>query len=246
MTNERMGVTPFTSEEIGAAKNFAPRKQFSYSKSSYNGRRSGYGARRKQVRAFSQRDKQKAARRVPISTVVKVGICVFACAMVFTMKALDIPAAAEMVSGVRVAVNEESDMTEILGKLQFVEIPDVLAVFSSGSKMAVPVIAPYVSVNEETNYAEWDGAPNAQVVAAAAGEVRAIGEDTVLGQYVRIAHAGELETIYYGLETVNVEQGQPIRKQDTLGALGEEGTLRVCFLLSGAPQPPETYLNIVQ
>ncbi len=224
---QRMDTTPFTSEELGAAPR--TRQLHTFYKPNY------------------KKNTKKANPRVHVSgqLLVKIGICAVACALILSMKALNIPGTEEMVSGVRTAINEKSDLDEMLGKLEFVELPDTLEVFSSDSKLAVPVNAPNVSVEPAQKYAIWQNAPGAEVVASAAGEVRAIGEDTVMGKYVRLMHAGDLETIYYGLETINVEEGQPIKKRDTLGMLGEDGMLRLSVLLSGEPQAPDTYLDLV-
>ncbi len=224
---QRMNTTQFTTEEFDAAP------------------------RARQVRTFYKPHPRKRAKKsegrmhVSGQLLVKIGICAVACALILSMKALDIPGTEQMVSGVRTAINEESDLDEMLGKLEFVELPDTLEVFSGESKLAVPVNAPNVSVEPAEKYAIWQNAPGAEVVASAAGEVRAIGEDAILGQYVRLTHAGDLETIYYGLETINVEEGQPIKKRDTLGTLGEDGMLRLSVLLSGEPQSPDTYLDLV-
>ena len=224
---QRMDTTPFTSEELGAAPR--TRQLHTFYKPNY------------------KKNTKKANPRVHVSgqLLVKIGICAVACALILSMKALNIPGTEEMVSGVRTAINEKSDLDKMLGKLEFVELPDTLEVFSSDSKLAVPVNAPNVSVEPAQKYAIWQNAPGAEVVASAAGEVRAIGEDTVMGKYVRLMHAGDLETIYYGLETINVEEGQPIKKRDTLGMLGEDGMLRLSVLLSGEPQAPDTYLDLV-
>lgn len=223
----RMNTTPFTTEEFNAVP------------------------RARQVRTFFKPHKRRRVKRsegrIPVSgqLLVKIGICAVACALILSMKALDIPGTEQMVSGVRTAINEESDLDEMLGKLEFVQLPDTLEVFSGESKLAIPVNAPNVSIEPAEKYAIWQNAPGAEVVASAAGQVRAIGEDVILGKYVRLTHAGDLETIYYGLETINVEEGQPIKKRDTLGTLGEDGMLHLSVLLSGEPQSPDTYLDLV-
>ena len=225
MALQHMDVKPFTTEEIGASH------RARHSPTHFNKSRASHKRRR-----FPQ---------VSQSFLVKIGICAAACALILGMKALNTPTTAQVVSGVRTAINKETDIDEMLGKLQFVELPNALEVFSNDSKMVVPVNAPKAYVEPEAQYAIWEGAPNAQVIASAAGEVRAIGEDSILGKYVRLSHAGDLETIYYGLATIQVEEGQPIRKQDTLGTLGEDGTLRLSVLLAGEPQPPDTYWDLV-
>ncbi len=207
--------------------------------------------RARRLPAFSKPRQRKQPKRsegqVKVSgqLLVKIGICAVACALILSMKAFEIPGTAQMVSGVRTAINEEADLDEMLGKLEFVELPDTLAVFTTDGKLAVPVNAPNVSVEPVQKYAIWQNAPGAEVVASAAGEVRAIGEDAILGQYVRLMHPGDLETIYYGLETINVEEGQPIKKRDTLGTLGDDGMLHLSVLLSGEPQSPDAYLDLV-
>ncbi len=178
--------------------------------------------------------------------LVKIGICAAACLLVFAMQSIDTPFTKGVVEDVKAVINQETDMDEMLGKLQFVELPNVLEVFSgSDDKLAAPVSAPNVSLIGNEQMAKWEGAPNAEVLASAAGEVRAVGEDPVLGVYVRLAHENDLETIYYGLADVRVEEGQPIRRLDTLGTLGEEGTLCLSVLLSGRPQAPSEYLDLV-
>lgn len=224
---QRMNTTPFTLEDPNAA----PRvRQFPAFYKPH---------RRKQVK------KSEGKVHVSGQLLVKIGICAVACALILSMKALEIPGTEQMVSGVRTAINEESNLDEMLGKLEFVDLPDTLEVFSADGKLAVPVNAPNVSVEPVQKYAIWQNAPGAEVVASAAGEVRAIGEDSMLGQYVRLMHPGDLETIYYGLETINVEEGQPIKKRDTLGTLGEDGMLHLSVLLAGEPQSPDTYLDLV-
>ena len=42
-----------------------------------------------------------------------------------------------------------------------------------------------------------------------------------------------------------MEEGQPVRKYDTLGMLGKTGRLSMSVLLSGKPQPPDSYLDVV-
>jgi murein DD-endopeptidase MepM/ murein hydrolase activator NlpD len=174
--------------------------------------------------------------------MVKIGICAAACAVILGMKALNTPTTAQVVSGVRTAINEETDIDKMLGKLQFVELPNALEVFSNDSKMVVPVNATKAYVEPERN--THLGGPPTQVMASARASAR-IGEDSILGKYVRLSHSGDLETSYYGLATIQVEQGQPIRRLVTLGTRGEDGTLRLSVLLAGEPQSPDTYWDLV-
>ncbi len=197
---------------------------------------------RKQTRRFSK--SHKRIRQLPGPLIAKIGICVFACALMLSMRALEIPGSDQMVLSVQNILNKEMNLDEMLGKLQFVELPNVLEVFSADKKMVVPVNASNVKIAHEEGYVEWEESPNAQVIAAANGRVRAIGLDDLLGNYIRLEHDGELETIYYGFSSIQVEEGQPIRKLDTLGTLGPSGFLRLYVLNAGKPQPPENYFDL--
>ncbi|HOF94139.1 MAG TPA: M23 family metallopeptidase [Clostridia bacterium] len=161
-----------------------------------------------------------------------------------SMRSLEMPCSEQMVLSVQNILNKEMDFDEMLGKLQFVELPNVLEVFAADKKMAVPVNADNVKIAHDEGYIEWEESPDAQVIAAANGRVRAIGVDDLLGNYIRLEHDGELETIYYGLNSIQVEEGQPIRKLDSLGTLGSSGFLRLYVLYAGKPQPPENYFEL--
>ncbi len=206
------------------------------------------------VRARSGTGRKKSPRRKKArwqingggQMMIKVGICCVAALLVLGLQAIDMPFTNTMVDEVREVLNTQTEMDEMLGKLQFVELPGLLEVFSGDSaKMSLAVNAPSVSLIDQECLAKWEGAPGAEVVASAPGEVRAVGTDPVLGPYVRLMHQGDLETVYYGLNEVLVEVGQPIRRLDTLGILGDEGTLCLGVLLEGRPQEPGNYFDLV-
>lgn len=238
MADDNMGVKPFTTTEIGSSQPRYTKRATLNSLSTQRGARSYNYA--------SKARKSKRARfNIPTSLVAKVGVCVLACAFMLALKGLDNPVAEQVVAGVKVAVNDETDFNEMFGKLQFVELPETLEVFSNSDKLALPVSAPAQPVGSEQEYVLWEGIPDTTVLAAAAGQIRAVSEDDVLGKYVRIQHDNNLETIYYGLAEISVEQGQPIKKFDTLGITGEEGTLCVYVMLDGKPQSPGEYMDLI-
>ena len=91
---------------------------------------------------------------------------------------------------------------------------------------------------------EIGAAAGASVSASAGGEVRAIGEDPALGPYVRIHHGEDLESIYYHLSDIRVEEGQPLLLGDTLGTVPEDGKLYLRVLKTGAPQQIDRYMSV--
>ena len=88
--------------------------------------------------------------------------------------------------------------------------------------------------------------PGDMVSCPASGEGRVIGTDEAMGEYVQIAHGNGLESVYYNLQSILVELGQPVSALDTLGSVGESGTLFVSVLQSGEEQPPEDYILVRQ
>lgn len=238
MAEDNIGVKPFTTTEIGSSQ---PKYK---NRATINSLSSKSGLKTYKYASKSHKHK-KMQYKIPTNLVAKVGVCVLACAFMLALKGLDNPIAEQVVAGVKVAVNDETDFTEMFGKLQFVELPETLEVFSNSDKLALPVSAPSQPVDSEQEYVLWEGIPDTTVLAAAAGKIRAVSEDDVLGKYVRIQHDNNLETIYYGLAEISVEQGQPIKKFDTLGITGEEGTLCVYVMLDGKPQSPGEYMDLI-
>ena len=138
---------------------------------------------------------------------------------------------------------EEENDDDVLGRLRFVESGAVKSVFAVSQRWLSPVQAGTPSLQKEDTLLCLASKPGETVATAAAGEVRAIASDAVLGDYVRINHGGELESVYYNLADIRVEEGQPLLARDTLGTVGGGGTLYVAVLLSGVPQNPADYLD---
>lgn len=176
---------------------------------------------------------RRSPRRGRIN-IARVGVAAAACCALVALSVAGLP------------LTVEDDLDEMLGKLQFVSLPTVLEVFGPAEdKLALPVSTAVMTVLNDQQLARWESEPHAEVIASAAGEVRAVGEDPVLGPYVRLMHSDDLETIYYGLREIHVEEGQPVRRMDTLGLLGEDGSLCLEVLLEGRPQRPEEYFDVV-
>ena len=132
---------------------------------------------------------------------------------------------------------------DVLGRLRFVESGEVKSVFATSQRWQLPVQSATLTLkNDDTLLCASVGA-GAEVSVAAAGEVRAVSHDDTLGDYVRVSHGSELESVYYNLKKIRVEVGQPLLARDTLGIVGDSGELYVAVLLSGAPQKPTDYLD---
>lgn len=89
---------------------------------------------------------------------------------------------------------------------------------------------------------------NAVVVSAARGMVVAQGWDNDLGQYVRVNHDFDVETVYGHLARATVRVGDQLGKGDPVGVAGNTGRslgphLHFEIILRGRPVDPISYLE---
>lgn len=136
---------------------------------------------------------------------------------------------------------EEDD---VLGRLRFVESGGVKSVFAVSQRWALPVSASSSALLSEDTMLRLTAKPGSDISLAAAGEVRAIGTDATLGDYVLLAHGNDLESCYYNVSSIRVEEGQPLSAGDTLGKVAEDGTLYLTVTQTGEKQDPSLYLNL--
>src|SRR5690606_3032433 len=89
---------------------------------------------------------------------------------------------------------------------------------------------------------------NAVVVSAARGMVTEQGWDNDLGQYVRINHDVDVETVYGHLSRATVKVGDQVGKGDPLGVVGNTGRslgphLHFEIIFKGRAVDPLSYLE---
>ena len=165
---------------------------------------------------------------------LKIGLCIALCIGLCIVNLT-------MERGKSVAYSGSDDTTT--GKLRFVELPGLIEVFAGGDKLTMP-IGEYSSAAIDDNYmVTFTCKPNATVVTCSSGTVKAVGEDEKYGNYVVILH-GDIETYYYGLGYITVEERQVINTLDTLGLLSHDGILNFKICKNGASQDPTQYLPI--
>jgi murein DD-endopeptidase MepM/ murein hydrolase activator NlpD len=61
------------------------------------------------------------------------------------------------------------------------------------------------------------------IVAPADGTVISVGKDRYLGKFLKIAHSDNLTTIYGHLMEHKVKKGQPVKRGDLIGLMGNTG-----------------------
>ncbi|MEG1559900.1 MAG: M23 family metallopeptidase [Clostridia bacterium] len=202
----------------------------------------------KKKRNFYQESKKQSARsEEPTHSLLslKIGICAVICLLALLLKLVDTPFSAGVLNSVKTALDSESDSEydETLGKLKFVELPGLLTVFSGGDKLTAPVDSEKI-VLEGDNVLKFTNVAGESVVVSGAGMVKTVSQDEKYGSFVVIKHQNDLETYYYGLKDITIEEGQPVRKLDTIGIVDGFGCLYFKVFDSGVPKNPENYLKI--
>ena len=195
-------------------------------------------------RARIARPKRRA--RSGGSMAVKIGVCFGVFLLVMAIQLLFDPFGRASVETGGTAPNPDEGTDETLGRLRFVSGGNVSSVFSGAQRWSAPVSDAASFTTRADSIMEIQALAGDVVSCPASGEVREIGTDGALGEYLRIAHGNGLESIYYNLQSVLVELGQPVLALDTLGTVGESGTLYVSVLQSGQEQPPEDYILVRQ
>ena len=163
--------------------------------------------------------------------LMKIGLCAAACALVVLVNG----------AGGQSPVAEQ----EIPGRLKFVELPSIIEVFAPGDgKLAFPVREGHAEmISDDTVLCITVGSE--QVIAAGVEcTVRAIGRDEGYGDYVRLSAASDVEYMYYGFTSVNVEEGQRLKRVDSLGLVAANSRLYVCVNVSGRPAQVQEYFSV--
>ncbi|MBQ9949584.1 MAG: M23 family metallopeptidase [Clostridia bacterium] len=185
------------------------------------------------------RSKTRSREEIGFSSIsIKIGLCIALCIALCIVN-LTTETGKE---GSFFADYEKGDDSP--GKLRFVELPGIIEVFAGGDKLTLPV-GEYDSakLDDDTLVLTLHTKSNATVVTCASGTVKAIGEDEKMGNYVVIRH-GDLETYYYGLGYITVEERQVINKLDTLGLLTHTGVMCFKVCKNGIPQNPCDYFPV--
>lgn len=182
--------------------------------------------------SYSENDDKTSFTSAAVKIGLCIAICIALCIVNMTMKG----------SSELFAMSDEEENSP--GKLRFVELPGIIEVFAGKDKLTMPI--------GEYSEADWDDDKNMlklvtnsneTVVTCGSGTVKAIGTDSEYGNYVVIRH-GSIETCYYGLGYVTVEERQVINKLDTLGLLTQSGIMYFQVYKDGQPENPCNYLPL--
>ncbi|MEG1756207.1 MAG: M23 family metallopeptidase [Clostridia bacterium] len=181
------------------------------------------------------------------SMLAKIGICmaILGCVVLIQVFLLRNQASEDVVE---TAGNDTTgggtENDDVLGRLRFVSAGGIKSVFSVSQRWDMPVANAKAALLDNDTMLCLTAIAGDPVSVAASGEVRSVAHDETFGDYVRINHGSELESIYYNLNDIRVEEGQPLLAKDTLGLVDADGKLYVEILRTGDKQNPAAYLNV--
>lgn len=175
---------------------------------------------------------------------LKIAICAVALLIVIAIEVLALTGPEN--EPVRAVSGEaESGGEDAYGKLRFVSGQGARSVFSISQRWSAPLDALEVSSIDDGG-ALFTAEPGARISLPAAGEVRELFTHAEYGPSVRIYHGEGLESVYYGFDEIRVEEGQPLLALDTLGTLGESGSLLIHVRQSDRLEDALRYIDAVR
>ncbi|MHB1315026.1 MAG: peptidoglycan DD-metalloendopeptidase family protein [Christensenellales bacterium] len=180
-----------------------------------------------------------------MALVMKFVAAAAICLAVFLLTLSGSPTAQKITQGLNNAINYTVDIDETLGKLKLVDAnTDNTETSAKGWNMQMPILATIQSSFGETGEGVvLKGAKDSLVGAAASGYVFAVGKDDELGNFVKVRHSESIETVYYGLNEIVVEENAVVDRGSELGTT-DEGTLRFEVHVNGVPVDPLDYINL--
>lgn len=224
MEQDRFRLTPFTAEE--------PRPRL---------RTAGAD---QSVRSW-QRRREKARARAG-SMLAKIALCMAVLLSVVAVQAFLLNGENRAVEADAAGSGEApAETDDVLGRLRFVNAGGVRSVFSVSQRWSAPVTVKNASLVNDGTLVCISARAGERVCLPAMGEVASVASDPTLGDYVRIAHGGDLESVYYRLDGIRVEEGQPLQVGDVLGKVPSDGVLYVAVLQGGERLDPSGYLDVL-
>ncbi len=173
--------------------------------------------------------------------LLKLGICAAACAFVMLIKYADmnnITASDLAVTAKYDAVSVDSSEYDELGKLQFVELPGILEVFSPSSKYKLPIETSDVKILDNDDGASLTSKNEQYIKVSDNSFVKLCEDNTVV-----LVFDGDCEVSYSGNMEITVEEGQNLKEGDTIGKIASNEVLTLKTHLSGRPiNPKEVFL----
>lgn len=137
----------------------------------------------------------------------------------------------------------EESGEERLGRLKLIEMSNFIEVFAPSSSPILPLAMDGGTVGDDMTARIYAPA-GTEVFSVLAGTVRSVATGTDgTGGVVTVAHEGDIEVTYYGLDSVLVERGQPLLQRTVLGTLRAD-VLYIRITKAGRPVDPLEFLGV--
>jgi murein DD-endopeptidase MepM/ murein hydrolase activator NlpD len=201
---------------------------------------------RRKEQGASGREERDEEQRKTATLIIKACVCAALCLAAFLVHLSDTQAAKTITDGIRSVLTYNVDIDETLGKLKFVDnfIPGVSEVFTEKSSLIQPVsgtAAQEFSANGRGIL--YETAAGGAVCAAADGYVSDVGEDEAYGKYLAVKHGSGVETFYYGLSEIEIQEGKIVSRAQMLGKSG--GKILFEVRQDNVAVDPEGYMGSV-
>lgn len=196
--------------------------------------------RKMKATAFTtENSNKKRTYNKNLGLYAKLVACTAACVLVLVAKIAD--ENNSLVTDVELGAQYQSvagmNENDELGKLQFVELPGILEVFSPSHKQKLPIKSRETTQNDN----------GITVISDMEQYVSVFGDCRVKkaeGNTVELVFDGDVEVSYTGDMSVSVEEGQRLKEGDTIGKIAAGEGLKIETKLSGRPvNPREVFLT---
>lgn len=174
---------------------------------------------------------------------VRLCLCVLCFATVLVLKLVNTPDAEAVLNSISVALNEEGEYEEELGRLKFVQLPSIIEVFAPSDKPILPAEILSSELLEDETRLKIVTVGGSEVLCVNDAKVTEIGSDDVYGKYVSLRQENDIVVVYYGLDNICVELNQPVSQRSPI-AIVESSELIVMVYDKGRPINPLTYFGI--
>ncbi len=175
--------------------------------------------------------------------IIRLAVCAVCFCGVLGLKLKGDEKALAVISDLTSGQDNEGRDEDRLGRLKFVELPSIIEVFAPSKAALLPVNPYEIQTADDGRTLILKTDEGAAVLSPADGVVRGTGEDEALGRYVTVAASGDMEFTVYGFSEIFVENGQPVKQKQRLGALeGGEASVRV--YRNGRPIEPADLFGV--
>jgi biotin carboxyl carrier protein len=186
---------------------------------------------------FAVRSERKLPKININGIAVKVGLCAGVLALAFIVRAFGVGAPKDQTVEVssRSEGTEENEKKDVPGSLKYVD--------TSHAKWTAPVRSNDIELMLEGRMLRFTAGGTA-VSSCMDGKVHSVGTDATYGNFVRVQSDADCEAVYYGLDTVDVKEGETVRTGEAIGTVTVGHSMYLRVYEQGSPVDPTSYVDL--